>query len=100
VNHITVISRSGLTRYTVAMEAIELRARAEAELRELGTEPTASSGRQLWREERRGATVLLAGLAGWQGPLLRRAAVGLPGAVADPVRELLHDAACLADEEF
>ena len=45
VNHITVISRAALRRYTVRMEVSELWASAEAELQELGTEPRSGPGR-------------------------------------------------------
>jgi hypothetical protein len=55
------------------MDAFELRARARQEADELGPEPPASDA-ELWREERWGAVVLLAGLADDDAALLRQAA--------------------------
>ncbi len=45
------------------MEPAELRRRAREESDELGPEPVNPAERELWREERRGAVVFLAGLA-------------------------------------
>jgi hypothetical protein len=45
------------------MDAYELRARARQEAAGLGPEPPGTEA-ELWREERWGAVVLLAGLAG------------------------------------
>jgi hypothetical protein len=50
--------------------------RALAEVAALGPEPAArDEDHWLWAEERRGAVELLAGLAGWDSTILRRAAL-------------------------
>lgn len=81
------------------MNPEELRNRALAEISELGTAPPSTSRCRLWHEERRGAAVLLAGLADWDGSLLRRAATGPVGKPNGRVRSLLFDAADIADDE-
>jgi hypothetical protein len=55
------------------VDACELRARARQEADELGPEPPGTEA-ELWREERWGAVVLLAGLADDNVELLRQAA--------------------------
>jgi hypothetical protein len=55
------------------VDASELRARARQEADELGPEPPGSEA-EMWREERWGAVVLLAGLADDDAELLRQAA--------------------------
>src|SRR6516165_5460000 len=55
------------------MDASELRARARQEADELGPQPPGTEA-HLWREERWGAVVLLAGLADDDAELLRQAA--------------------------
>jgi hypothetical protein len=55
------------------MDAAELRARARLEADELGPNPPGREA-ELWREERCGAVVLLAGLADDNFELLRLAA--------------------------
>ena len=57
------------------MDASGLRARARHEADEPGPEPTGPEAK-LWREERWGAVVLLAGLADDNAELLRQAANG------------------------
>jgi hypothetical protein len=52
----------------------------------------------LWLEERRGAIELLAGLADWDGTLLRRAALDVASEwVDDRGKDLLLEAASVAD---
>ena len=58
------------------MDAIELRERAKQEAAELGPVPANPREHEIWVEERRGAIVLLAGLADWNRQLLRSAATG------------------------
>jgi len=53
----------------------------------------------IWLEERRGALVLLAGLADWNGARLRQAAIGSTDSNDEAVRSLLLDAAQVADED-
>ena len=55
------------------MDATELRAHARQDADELGPEPPGAEA-ELWREERWGAVVLLAGLADDNVELLRQAA--------------------------
>jgi len=69
------------------MEVIELRERAKQEAGELGPVPANPREYELRVEERRGAIVLLAGLADWNRQLLRSAATG--EWVNITVRELL-----------
>ena len=69
------------------MDVIELRERAKQEADELGPVPTNPHEHELWVEERRRATVLLAGLADWNRQLLRSAATG--EWVSITVRDLL-----------
>jgi hypothetical protein len=74
------------------MDASELRARACQEADELGPEPPSSEA-DLWREERWGAVVLLAGLADDDAELLREAANGVAAEWADrEAARLLLDA--------
>lgn len=65
------------------MEPADLRRRAREEADELGSEPVNPAERALWREERWGAVVLLAGLADDDPALLRRAAIEVAGELAD-----------------
>jgi hypothetical protein len=75
------------------MDAAELRARARQEADELGPEPPGSEA-DLWRGERWGAVVLLAGLADDNAELLRQAASGVAAEWAAPeAARLLLDAA-------
>ena len=75
------------------MDAAELRGRAQLE-EELGPEPLDPHERTLWQEERRGALVLLAGLADYDAALLRRAALGVADELSDRTAQgLLLDAA-------
>lgn len=68
--------------------------RAHQELVELGPEPPGTKEQALWREERRGALVLLAALAEYDASLLRRATLGtLDAPVEDDALALLLDAA-------
>lgn len=72
----------------------DLRERAREEAKELGPEPTDPAARALWREERRGAVVLLAALADYDPAFLRRAMLQASDLPADAdVRALLLDAA-------
>jgi hypothetical protein len=72
----------------------ELLARAVQEIDELGPAPVATSARAIWIEERRGAVELLAGLADWDGALLRRAALQLASEWSNAqASQLLLDAA-------
>lgn len=75
------------------MTTTELRARARAELYEVGPEPADTHERALWVEERRFACVLLADLADRHGPVLRRAALELGELTDTAVVRLLLDAA-------
>ncbi len=78
------------------MTVWELVSRALEEAEDLGEEP-GGPGLSLWREERWGAVVLLAGLGDEDPELLRKAS----RAVVDPedglARALLVDAALLAE---
>ena len=59
----------------------------------MGPEPLDSRERALWREERQGALVLLAGLADYDTTLLRRAALDVADELGEPAsRALLLDA--------
>jgi hypothetical protein len=58
------------------MDGIELRERAKQEADELGPVPANPREHEIWIEERRGAIVLLAGLADWNRQLSRSAATG------------------------
>jgi hypothetical protein len=79
------------------VDASELRARARREADELGPEPPGAEA-ELWREERRGAVVLLAGLADDDVELLRQAANEMADEWADrEAARLLLDAATLAE---
>lgn len=82
------------------MTGQELRDQAQVELQELGPEPRRRSGRRLWREERRGIAVLLAGLADWDAVLLRRAAMRSPGDVGRGTCALLLEAADIGGDEM
>jgi hypothetical protein len=64
------------------MDASELRARARQEADELGPEPAGTEA-ELWRQERWGAVVLLAGLADDDAELLRQAAMEIADEWAD-----------------
>jgi len=68
----------------------ELRRAASHELAELGDPPAGVHQQHLWLEERRGAAVLLAGLADWNASTVRRAMWLDP--TDDDVRALLADA--------
>jgi hypothetical protein len=70
-----------------AMDVTELRDRAKAEAAELGPVPANPREHELWVEERRGAIVLLAALAGYNRELLRSAATS--EWVSITVRDLL-----------
>jgi hypothetical protein len=77
------------------MDASELRARQEVD--ELGPEPPSREA-ELWREERWGAVVLLAGLADDDVELLRQAANQVATEWTDrEAARLLLDAATLAE---
>jgi hypothetical protein len=79
------------------MNATELRARARQEADELGPEPPGTEA-ELWREERWGAVVLLAGLADDNVELLRQAANEVAAEWTDrEAARLLLDAATLAE---
>jgi hypothetical protein len=76
------------------MEPGELRDRAQHEADELGPEPLDRRECALWREERRGALILLSALADDDPALIRRAALALTENLGDPVaRVLLLEAA-------
>ena len=82
------------------MDASELRARARHEADEPGPEPTGPEAK-LWREERWGAVVLLAGLADDDAELLRQAANGVATEWADrEAARLLLDAATGRDRRL
>ena len=68
-NRHTFLSVSG-------MDVSELRERAAEEAAELGPIPADPREREMWAIERRGAVVLLAGLADWDAALLKRAGLG------------------------
>jgi hypothetical protein len=79
------------------LDAAELRARARQEADELGPEPPGTEA-ELWREERWGAVVLLAGLAEDDAELLRHAANEVAAEWADrEAARLLLDAATVAE---
>ena len=79
------------------MDASELRVRACQEADALGPQP-ASTEADLWREERRGAVVLLAGLADDDVELLRQAANEIASEWTNrEAARLLLDAATLAE---
>jgi hypothetical protein len=67
--------------------------RVNQEIADLGPAPADPRERAMWAEERRGACVLLAGLADWRGPVLRRAALELGELTDTAVVRLLLDAA-------
>ncbi len=73
------------------MDVEELRARAKAEVAELGPVPANRREHELSVEERRGAVVLLASLADYNRAPLRSAAVG--EWVSITARDLLLDVA-------
>jgi hypothetical protein len=76
------------------VDAADLRTRARREAEELGPEPLERHDRALWREERRGAVVLLAALGDYDAALLRRAALDVADELSDQTaRKLLLDAA-------
>ena len=80
-----------------AMDASELRARARQEADELGPEPPGPEA-DLWREERWGAVVPLAGLADDEVELLCQAANETATEWTDrEAARLLLDAATLAE---
>jgi hypothetical protein len=71
----------------------ELFAAALREIDELGPTP-ADEGAWVWHEERRGSVELLAALAGWNGKLLRRAAIHTTlDERHQPAADLLEEAA-------
>jgi hypothetical protein len=79
------------------MDASELRARARQEADELGPEPAGTEA-ELWREERWGAVVLLAGLADDDAEPLREAANGVAAEWVDQeAARLLLDVATVAE---
>ena len=79
------------------MDAAELRARAREEADEPGPELRGNEA-ELWREERWGAIVLLAGLADDDAELLRQAANQTATEWTDwEAARLLLDAATLAE---
>jgi hypothetical protein len=78
------------------MDASELRARARQEADELGPEPPGTEA-DLWREERWGAVVLLAGLADDNVELLRQAANEIAAEWTDREAARLLDAATPAE---
>jgi hypothetical protein len=81
------------------MDASELRVRAREEADELGPQPPGTEA-DLWREERWGAVVLLAGLADDDAELLRQAANQVAAEWADgEAARLLLDSAHGADSE-
>ena len=59
------------------MDVHELRERAAEEVAELGPMPADPREREMWAMERRGAVVLLAGLADRDATLHKRAALGV-----------------------
>jgi hypothetical protein len=74
------------------MTAAELRERAKQEIAELGPRPANPREAEMCIEERRGAAVLLAGLAEWDRVLLKRAAFEVAHEWANrDARELLLD---------
>jgi hypothetical protein len=76
------------------MHPAELRDRARKEIEELGSEPIDRATRTPWREERRGAPVLLAALADYDSALLRRATLEEANTKLDAeARALLLDSA-------
>jgi hypothetical protein len=81
------------------MNPRELQEWGRAEVSELGGEPLSRRDRELWRAERRGSAILLAGLADWNAEALRRAAISTAGGLNDATRALLQDAADAAEEE-
>jgi hypothetical protein len=79
------------------VDASELRAPARQEADELGPEPPGTEA-ELWREERWGAVVLLAGLADDDAELLREAANQIAAEWADrEAARLPLDAATVAE---
>ena len=71
-----------------------LRERAAEEAAELGPVPADPREREMWAIERRGAVVLLAGLADWDAGVAQRAALGVASEWTNRrASELLMDAA-------
>ena len=90
-------SRSSHRPSAVGPYASALRVRARQEADELGPEPPGGEA-ELWREERWGAVVLLAGLADEVPELLRRAASEVAAEWTDrEAARLLLDAAIVAE---
>jgi hypothetical protein len=76
------------------MDAHELRERAAAEAAVLGPIPVDPREHEMWAMERRGAVVLLAGLADRDAAVLKRAALGVASEWTNRrSSELLMDAA-------
>jgi hypothetical protein len=73
------------------VDVTNLRVRANQEIADVGTEPADAHERDQWREERRGAVVLLAKIVDRDAQLLRNAATG--EWVSTAARDLLIDAA-------
>jgi hypothetical protein len=73
------------------VDVTALRIRANQKIIDLGPEPGDAHDAAMWREERRGAVVLLAELADNDTELLRQAATGEWVEIA--ARDLLLDAA-------
>jgi hypothetical protein len=61
----------------------ELKERAVREAQDLGPKPQSAPEQALWIEERRGAILLLAALADYDGALLRRATFAAVGDFLD-----------------
>jgi hypothetical protein len=79
------------------VDPAELRAHARQEADELGPEPPGTEA-EPWREERRGAVVLLAGLVDDDAELLRQAANQMASESTDrEAARLLLDAATLTE---
>jgi hypothetical protein len=77
-----------------AMNTQELLRRAVLQADALGQEPVDWRQRKQWREDRRGAVMLLASLAEWDGALLRNAALETASEWSDRAAiDLLLDAA-------
>jgi hypothetical protein len=74
------------------MDVGELRRRAETELVALGPVPDRPREFEAWEAERNGAAVLLAAVAAWDAPLLRRAALSGDDLTNRDASELLLDA--------
>jgi Integrase core domain len=91
----TRMSKTSVTTSEAAMRARELAAEAVRLADELRAPPVEPVQDWMWQEEHRGACELIAALAGWDAPRLRRTCLVLEA--DSPACDLLHDAAAYAE---